>query len=165
VVNWSTSYWVAMTVLKAMSLSYFLLFLFAMKTTLSAVRIILLHFLSDNSNSNYHPLIFTCLSWINQIFTFLVRKYFSERLQKELFDFERFFIWINDLQVSFVIQFKYQWSAWIWQISCFWFQKQMKLVHHWVNGKFFRHFLCGMKRVKFNFNKIGLCLNLLISNF
>lgn len=147
-----------------MSLSYFLLFLFAMKTTLSALRIILLHFFSDNSNSNSHPLILTYLTLIIKIFTFFVRKDFSERFQKEFFDFERFLVWINDLQVVFIVKFKYQWSAWIWQVSCFWFQKQMKFVHHWIKGKVFGHFLCEMKRVKFNFNKICLCLNLLISN-
>ncbi len=137
--NCSTVYWTATTVLKAMSLSYFLLFLVAINTTLSAFKTILLHFFSDNSNSNYHPLIFTYLSEMNSKFTWLVRKYISERFQKELFDFEGLFIRIDDFKIVFVIDFEHQWAAWIWQISGFRFEEQLKLVHHWVEGKVFRH--------------------------
>lgn len=64
----NSSIWsaVATTVLKAMSLSSYLLFLFWIKTTWSALRMILLHFFSVSSSSNSHPLILTYLSEIEK---------------------------------------------------------------------------------------------------
>ena len=127
------------TVLNATSLSYFLVFLLAMKTTLSALRMILWHFFYDNSNSNSQLFTFTYLSKIQLKNTLLVRKYLSEWLQEEFLNFERLLIRIHDFKVVFIVQPENQWTCWTWQISGFWFQEQLEFIHHWIKGEIVRH--------------------------
>lgn len=141
--NSSICYWTATTVRKAISFSSYLVFLLAMNTTWSALRIIRLHFLSESSSSNSHPVILTYFPKIIAFSTLVVREHFSEGFQEELFNFEGFLVWVDDFEVVFIIESEHQWAGRAWKVSGLGFKEELKLIDHWVEGEIFRHVLSG----------------------
>ena len=54
------------------------------------------------------------LVWNKKFGTFGIREVCSERLQKEFFNFERFFVSIGDFKIVFIFKFEHQWAAGAW---------------------------------------------------
>ena len=141
--NSSICYWTATTVLKAISFSSYLVFLLAMNTTWSALRMILLHFLYESSSSNYHPVILTYFPKIIANGTFWISESISKGFQEELFNFEGFLVWVDDFEVVFIIESKHQWAGWARDVSGLRFEEELELIDHWVKREIFWH---GFKR-------------------